>query len=159
MTIRYFVQADEPNKKDLETFFNHLDLVLKHQDFILNNSKYSNIHIKGCGVFALYIPTFSLFVGDLLRLWGETCWKQEGKYFYAITGSPLSGSNSSKYWSKAEGFGYKSTTTFGKQLTAANCLLRTGSPIRTTNSIPVNVPKRIASDLSTGELIEVLKAF
>ncbi len=157
MTIRYFVQADEPNKQDLEAFFTHLDIILKHQDFILNDSKYSNIYLKGCGVFALYIPTFSLFVGDLLRLWNETEWKQGNKYFYAITGSPLSGSNSSKYWSHTEGFAHKSTTTFGKQIKSAICLLRTGKTGVSGNIIPVNVPKRNASDLSINELIEVLK--
>lgn len=158
MTIRYFVQADEPNKQDLETLFNNLDLIIKHQDFILNDSKYSNICIKGCGVFALYIPTFSLFIGDLLQLWAETEWKQDDQYFYAITGSPLSGSNSSKYWSNTEGFAHKSTTTFGKQIKSAICLLRTGSTVIPNGGVPVNVPKRIASDLSINELIEVLKA-
>lgn len=157
MTIRYFVQVDEPNKQDLETFFTNLDLILTHQNFILNDSKYSNIHLKGCGVFALYIPTFSLFVGDLLRLWETTEWKQNDRYFYSITGSPLSGSNSSKYWSYTKGFAHKSTTTFGKQIKSAICLLRTGSTSIPSGCIAVNIPKRNASDLSINELIEVLK--
>lgn len=157
MTIQYFVQADEPNKQDLETFFTNLDLILTHQNFILNDSKYSNIQIKGCGVFALYIPTFPLFVGDLLQLWAKTEWKQDDQYFYAITGSPLSGSNSSKYWSNTDGFTHKSTTTFGKQIKSAICLLRTGSMVIPDGGVSVNVPQRIASDLSISELIEVLK--
>lgn len=157
MTIRYFVQADEPNKQDLETLFTNLDLILTHQDFILNDSKYSNICIRGCGVFALYIPTFPLFVGDLLQLWAKTEWKQDEDYFYCITGSPLSGSNSSKYWSNKAGFAHKSTTTFGKQIKSAICLLRTGSTVIPDGGVSVNVPKRTASDFNINELIEVLK--
>lgn len=45
-----------------------------------------------------------LSIGELLKLWDETDWKQEGKYFYCITGSPLSGGNSSRYWSDKDGF-------------------------------------------------------
>ena len=115
MTVSFYVQAATPDKEVLQALFDNLDLLQQHQDLILSNPKYYNIHIQGSGVFALYIPTFSLSLGELLLLWQHTPWKQEDTYFYCITGSPLSGSNTSRYWSKEQGLSNKYTPTFGKQ--------------------------------------------
>ena len=78
--------------------------------------------------------------------------------FYCITGSPLSGSNTSRYWSKEQGLANKYTPTFGKQLRSAIFVRRTGSPIYDEHKpIPVSVPKLQASDMTIFELIEELK--
>ena len=79
-----------------------------------------NIHIQGTGVFLLYAMPFRLFLGDMLTLWAEGCWKENEDYFYCITGSPLSGSNSSSYWSETAGFSYKSNA--GKNFMDMFCL-------------------------------------
>ena len=100
MTVKFYVQAATPDKEVLQALFDNLDLLQQHQDLILSNPKYYNIPIQGSGVFALYIPTFSLCLGELLLLWQHTPWKQEDTYFYCITGSPLSGSNTSRYGTK-----------------------------------------------------------
>ena len=107
MTVKFYVQAATPDKEVLQALFDNLDLLQQHQDLILSNPKYYNISIQGSGVFALYIPTFSLCLGELLLLWQHTPWKQEDTYFYCITGSPLSGSNTSRYWSKEQGLDIK----------------------------------------------------
>ena len=158
MTVSFYVQAATPDKEVLQALFDNLDLLQQHQDLILSNPKYYNIHIQGSGVFALYIPTFSLFLGELLLLWQHTPWKQEDTYFYCITGSPLSGSNTSRYWNKEQGFANKYTPTFGKQLRSAIFVRRTGSPIYDEHKpTPVSVPKLQASDMTIFELIEELK--
>ena len=77
MTVKFYVQAVTPDKEVLQALFDNLDLLQRHQDLILSNPKYYNIHIQGSGVFALYIPTFSLCLGELLLLWQHTPWKQE----------------------------------------------------------------------------------
>lgn len=156
MTIKFVVSADEPDTKNLEIFFANLDLIFKHQDLILHTPEYYDIHIRGTGCFALYMPTFPLLLGDLLRLWAETEWRQDDKYFYCITGSPLSGRNSSKYWSRAEGLGCESTAVFSRQLSAAVCLLQTGSPIRREDALPLDLPQRKASDWDIERLVESL---
>ena len=158
MTARFYVQAATPDKEVLQALFDNLDLLQQHQDLILSNPKYYNIHIQGSGVFALYIPTFSLCLGELLLLWQHTPWKQEDAYFYCITGSPLSGSNTSRYWSKEQGFANKYTPTFGKQLRSAIFVRRIGSPIYDEHKpTPVSVPNIQASDMTIFELIEELK--
>ena len=151
MTVSFYVQAATPDKEVLQTLFDNLDLLQQHQDLILSNPKYYNIHIQGSGVFALYIPTFSLCLGELLLLWQHTPWKQEDTYFYCITGSPLSGSNTSRYWSKEQGFANKYTPTFGKQISSAISIYDEHKPT------PVSVPKLQASDITIFELIEELK--
>ena len=150
MTARFYVQAATPDKEVLQALFDNLDLLQRHQDLILSNPKYYNIHIQGSGVFALYIPTFSLCLGELLLLWQHTPWKQEDAYFYCITGSPLSGSNTSRYWNKEQGLANKYTPTFGKQLRSA-IIYDEHKPT------PVSVPKLQASDMTIIELIEELK--
>jgi len=158
MTVQFFVQPDTADEDGLKLLFDNLSLIQQNRDLILNTPQYYNIRIAGCGVFALYVPTFSLFIGDLLRLWEETEWKQGDAYFYCITGSPLSGSNSSSYWSKTEGFNHKTATTFGKQVRSALMLINHNTcQIPAGNSVPIRVSKRSAADLSIEELIENLK--
>ena len=157
MTLKFFVQPQKADDSVLQALFDNLSLLQQHQDLILANPKYYCIPIQGSGVFPLYIPTFTLCLGELLLLWQQTEWKQGDTYFYCITGSPLSGSNSSKYWSSKQGFSSQSTKTFGNQLRAAMSVRRTGSPICESGLIPVVTPKFQASDMSIFELIEQLK--
>jgi len=157
MTVQFFVQPETADEDGLKLLFANLSLIQQNRDLILNTPKYYNIRVSGCGVFALYVPTFPLFVGDLLQLWAETEWKQGDDYFYCITGSPLSGSNSSSYWRKTEGFNHKSTTTFGKQVRCAFTLINSGScQVPDNGPVSVQVPKRATSDLTLKELIEDL---
>lgn len=157
MTVKFFVRADEPDRKALQALFDNLPLLQKHKDLILSDSRYYNICIPGSGVFALYIPTFTLCLGELLTLWEKTDWKQGDIYFYVITGSPLSGSNSSGYWSPKKGFACKYTPTFGKQLRAAISLRRTGSPVYEQGPMEVDTQKITASDISIFDMIDELK--
>lgn len=72
MSVKFFVQPEDADESSLKLLFTNLSLIQQYQDLILNTPEYYNIHIRGCGVYALYIPTFSLFLGDLLRLWAES---------------------------------------------------------------------------------------
>ena len=158
MTMCFFAKPDEANTQDLETFFNNFELIQQHKDEIYANPEYCNIYIQGCGVFPLYVQSIRLSIGELLKLWDETEWKQDDKYFYCITGSPLSGSNSSKYWSKEDDFSYTSTKTFGNQIRSALWLLQTESTDIKSRCTPIEVPNREPSTLTVNDLITILNS-
>lgn len=157
MTIKFFARAEDPADHDLKEFFNHLDLILRHQDFILATPELSRIHLKGCGAFPLYVSSISLTVGELLQLWEQTAWRQEDKYFFSITGSPLSGGNSSRYWSRKKGLAHCRTAVFSAQFLAALSLRQTGSPVFGLVT-PVDVPPQPFSELTIGDLLAALEA-
>lgn len=159
MTVHVFVSAEKPNKADLELLFNHLNLIVKYKKQVLGNPDFYNIHIQGTGAFLLYAMPFRLFLGDMLTLWDKGGWKENEDYFYCITGSPLSGSNSSSYWSETAGFSYKSNAgkNFMDMFRTASSLLNTGK-IERTESISGTVPTRTASKMTIADLISVLKS-
>ena len=157
MTMCFFAKPDEANTQDLETFFNNLDLINQYKQLIFDTPDYFNIRIAGCGVFPLYIQSIRLSIGELLKLWKETDWKQDDKYFYCITGSPLSGGNSSKYWSSKKGFKSMETGVFTKQMRSALWLLQTGSTEIKSRCTPIEIPKREPSKLTVNDLVEILK--
>ena len=158
MTMCFFAKPDEANIQDLETFFNNFDIIQQHKQLIFDTPDYYNIQIAGCGVFPLYVQSIRLSIGELLKLWKETDWKQGDKYFYCITGSPLSGGNSSKYWSSDKGFANMETKTFTNQLRTALWLLQTGSTEIKSRCTPIEVPKREPSKLTVNDLITILNS-
>lgn len=95
--LHFFAKPDTPNNEAIQAFFDNFDLIQQHKQLIFNTPDYYSIRIVGSGCFPLYTPPIKLSIGELLKLWDETEWKQDDKYFYCITGSPLSGGNSSKY--------------------------------------------------------------
>lgn len=97
MVIRFFAKPDTPNNEAIQAFFDNFDLIQQHKQLIFDTPDYYSIRIVCSGCFPLYTPQIKLSIGELLKLWDETEWKQDDKYFYCITGSPLSGGNSSKY--------------------------------------------------------------
>ena len=156
MAIRFFAKPDTPNNEDLQAFFSNFDLIQQNKEKIYANPEYYNIRIVGCGCFPLYMQPVRLSIGELLKLWDETDWKHEGKYFYCITGSPLSGGNSSRYWSDKDGFSSMSTSTFSKQIRTALWLLQTGSTEIQSRCTVIDVPKREPSKLKIMDLIAAL---
>lgn len=157
MTIRFFAKPDEASTQDLEIFFKNFNLIQQHKQLILDTQEYYNIRITGCGVFALYMSSIRLSIGELLKLWNDTVWKQDDKYFYCITGSPLSGGNSSKYWSPNIGFKSMETHTFSTQIRNALWLLQTGSTEIQSNCTAIDIPNREISKLTINDLIDGLK--
>lgn len=158
MTIHFFAKPDKANDQDLEKFFNNFDLIQEHKQLIFDTPEYYNIRIAGLGCFPLYTPSIKLSIGELLKLWDETDWKQDDKYFYCITGSPLSGGNSSKYWSHKKGFKSMKTTVFTKQMRSALWLLQTGSTEIKSICTPVDPPEREVSKLTVNDLIAKLNS-
>lgn len=158
MTMCFFAKPDEENTQDLETFFNNLDLINQHKQLIFDTPDYFNIRIAGLGCFPLYVQPIRLSIGELLKLWDETEWKQDDKYFYTIVGSPLSGGNSSKYWSSKKGFKSMETGVFNKQMRSALWLLQTGSTEIKSRCTPADPPKREVSNLTVNDLIDILQS-
>lgn len=157
MVIRFFAKPDTPNNEAIQAFFDNFDLIQQHKEEIYANHEYFSIRIVGSGCFPLYTPPIKLSIGELLRLWNETEWKQDDKYFYCITGSPLSGGNSSKYWSSKKGFKSMETSVFTKQMRSALWLLQTGSTEIKSRCTPADPPKREVSNLTVNDLIDILQ--
>jgi len=157
MVIRFFAKPDTPNNEDIQAFFDNFDLIQQHKQLIFDTPEYYSIKIASFGCFPLYTPPIRLSIGELLRLWDETEWKQDDKYFYCITGSPLSGGNSSKYWSSKKGFKSMETGVFTKQIRSALWLLQTGSTEIKSRCTPIEVPKRESSTLTVNDLIDILQ--
>ena len=157
MTIQFFAKPDTPNNEAIQAFFDNFDLIQQHKEEIYANPEYYNIFIQGCGAFPLYTPPIKLSIGELLKLWDETEWKQDDKYFYTIVGSPLSGGNSSKYWSLKKGFKSMGTGVFTKQMRSALWLLQTGSTEVKSRCTPIEVPKCEPSKLTVNDLIDILQ--
>lgn len=157
MVIRFFAKPDTPNNEAIQAFFNNFDLIQQHKEEIYANPEYFNILVVGLGCFPLYTPPIKLSIGELLKLWDETEWKQDDKYFYTIVGSPLSGGNSSKYWSSKKGFKSMETCVFTKQMRSALWLLQTGSTEIKSRCTPIEVPKREPSKLTVNDLIGILQ--
>lgn len=158
MTLHFFAKPDTPNNEAIQAFFDNFDLIQQHKEEIYANPEYYSIRVAGLGCFPLYTPPIKLSIGELLRLWDETEWKQDDKYFYCITGSPLSGGNSSKYWSSKKGFKSMETGVFTKQMRSALWLLQTGSAEIKLRCTPIEVPKREPSTLTVNDLIAALNS-
>ena len=125
--LHFFAKPDTPNNEAIQAFFDNFDLIQQHKQLIFDTPDYYSIQIVGSCCFPLYTPPIKLSIGELLKLWDETEWKQDDKYFYCITGSLLSGGNSSKYWSSKKGFKSMETDVFTKQMRSSLWLLQTGS--------------------------------
>ena len=157
MVIKFFAKPDTPNNESIQAFFDNFDLIQQHKEEIYANPEYYSIRVTVCGAFPLYTPPIKLSIGELLRLWDETEWKQDDKYFYTIVGSPLSGGNSSKYWSSKKGFKSMETSVFTKQMRSALWLLQTGSTEIKSRCTPIEVPKREPSKLTVNDLIDIVQ--
>lgn len=112
--FRIYAKADTPDKEELTLLFANLERLYRHKDLICHTPAYYNIRLKGCGVFALYIGTCRLTLGDMLRLWESEPWQRDGVYICHIVGSPLSGGNSCAKWSRKKGFFHKKESSFMK---------------------------------------------
>ncbi|MBQ4472237.1 MAG: hypothetical protein II942_03235 [Alphaproteobacteria bacterium] len=154
MTIKITVTSPNEDKKALETLFSNIELIMAHKDIILSTPEYYNIHVVGVGVYPLYIPALKLFLGDLIKLWNETPWKQGNNYFYYTIGSPLSGRNSSKSWNSKQGFSTTHLDSIGVLLKPAYLLINTGKTTTSAGCVPVNVPHRTPSNLTIHDLID-----
>ena len=155
--LHFFAKLDTPNNEAIQAFFDNFDLIQQHKEEIYANPEYYNIRISGLGCFPLYTPPIKLSIGELLKLWDETEWKQDDKYFYTIVGSPLSGGNSSKYWSSKKGFKSMETGIFTKQMRASLWLLQTGSTEIKSRCTPADPQKREVSKLTVNNLIKILQ--
>lgn len=89
--------APAVDKSAISHLFNNLDLILDNKSKILFHKKYRRIKISGINISGLYLGTYDLFLGDLLKLWEKTEWKTASRYYYSIIGTPLSDMNTS-YW-------------------------------------------------------------
>ena len=158
MTVTHYVSAPDTKDNELKALFENIQLIEKNKYLIIRTPEYYNISITGFGVFPLYVPSVKLHLGDMLILWEHTAWKQDDVYFYSMTGSPLSGSNSCRVWSEKKGFHHAESKTFRALLAPAYSVITTGYPnVDEKAPMAVTVQKKEPSQMTIAELVEILK--
>ena len=157
MTLKIMVRPPKPNEEELKALFENLDLLIQHKDKIFQTPDLYSVRVCGAGIFPLYISPIRLSVGELLRLWTAGEWKDGDSYFFFVTGSPLSGRNSCRVWSKKKGFRHLSAPSMAKLLKPAYTLVNKGSSQSDEHIVEINVPSRKPSSLLLRDLLRILK--
>ena len=96
--IQSVITEPAKDKDFVGAVFANLDLLLKNKNVIYSHQEFYNIQIPGFFVGGIFIGQRNLLLGDLMVLWENTGWQSDGKYYYSIVGSPLSGRNSAKWY-------------------------------------------------------------
>lgn len=147
----------EEDIKALDALFSNINLIEQNRNIIYETDDYYNICIPGVGVCLAHMEIVPLFLGDLLRLWEHSVWKQDDNYCYFVTGSPSSNNNICRIWSRKDGFIQNSIKDIGELAFPAFSLINNG-----TISNKICVQKSTAttktnSHLSIFNLINKLK--
>ena len=156
MSIIYKINTPSFDGCALKALFNNLEQIISHQDLIISHRQYRDIAISGCGAYPLYTPPLSLFLGDLLQLWQCKAWRIGNEYFYFSVGSPLSGSNESRFWSTNNGFGIRQLPSMLSLLRPAYTLINEGKVSFDCQSFCTSIKPRTASELTIFDLLEHL---
>ena len=147
------------DNEEIRQLFANIDLILANADKILQNEKYRNITVKGCGIDGIYIGHINLFLGDLISLWSNCSpWRNGQKFYYHLGGSPLSGMSFCTYWENGKigcDRGDISAPSFWTLLKPAGVVVKNNTEQHNCISIPF--PKRLASEMKIGDLLELLK--
>jgi len=157
MTIKFFVRPPEANNEALEKLFANIDFIESNRELILSTPEFYGIRISGTGIYPIYTAHLPLLLGDLLILWQQTLWKTKDAYAFHIVGSPLSGSNSCRIWSKKKGFQYTHMPSMMAMMRPAFLLVQTGKTERDGNTLSAEIPLRPSSTLTIDDLITCLK--
>ena len=95
-----YVVAAQPasDKQTIDLLFNNIDKIIQNEKIINKNPDFYNITIPGVCVSGLYVGRQMICLGDLLRLWRDSVWGADGRYYYNVGGTPLSGAAIKSYW-------------------------------------------------------------
>ena len=96
MIINSVVSTTPSNISHLRIFFKNINLIIENKSLILQTPDFCNIQIDGMGICSMYSGSTDLYLGDILKLWEKTLWRQGDTYTYFIGGSPLTGRNTRK---------------------------------------------------------------
>ena len=144
------------DNEEIRQLFANIDLILANADKILQNEKYRNITVKGCGIDGIYIGHINLFLGDLISLWSNCSpWRNGQKFYYHLGGSPLSGMSFCTYWENGKIGCDRYGPSFGTLLKPAGVVIKNNTEQDNCKSIPF--PKRLASEMKIVDLLELLK--
>jgi len=69
----------------------HVNLLLEHQERICSIEQWAQIHLPDIGLFAMYVTTPSIRLGQLLKSWIDTPMRQGDFFILKGIGSPFSG--------------------------------------------------------------------
>ncbi|MBR5904247.1 MAG: hypothetical protein IKZ49_01790 [Alphaproteobacteria bacterium] len=97
----FSVNSPEQDEQERQCLFENIDLLIENTDLICKRKRYSTIPVPGmgCGNSIAGGEKFNLAV--LLKLWTETRWHEDSKYYIFASGSGLSGCNTT-WWYNAE---------------------------------------------------------
>lgn len=98
MTELYSMARQVSDVESINLLFNNIDKVIQNEKFINENPDYYNIIIPGIYVSGLYVGRQMICLGDLLKLWHNSVWCSDGRYYYNVGGTPLSGAAIKSYW-------------------------------------------------------------
>lgn len=155
--ITFRAGPTEPlENEEIYMLFANIDLIMANADKILQNAAYRNIHIKGTGIDGMYIGHINLFLGDLIRLWSNgSPWQNEGKYYYHLGGSPLSGMSFCTYWQDGKIGCDRNTPSFCTLLKPAGQVTKNAED--TENGVSAPYFKSQASELNINDLLKALQ--
>lgn len=152
--LKISTTAPQNNEWELNELFSQIDTIEKNKEKILNTPELYNIHISGMNIAGLYIGNHPLFLGDLLKLWEKEPWKKDDRYYFKVTGSPLSGMSFASYWSKKKGIRTeKNNPSFG---TLAFPALRMLQKIK-NEPHKISSSKRLPSGLKISDLSDHIR--
>lgn len=155
MTEIYNIPNED--KAALKALFSNIRLIEQNKNLIYEIDDYYNIGISGFGVCLAHMETVPLFLGDLLKLWEHSVWRQDDNYCYFVMGSPRSNNNICHICNRKYRFIQKSIKNLGELAFPAFSLINNG-----TISNKICVQKSTAttktnSHLSIFNLINKLK--
>lgn len=101
MVLKTVVVAPTTDKGAVSCLFENLNLINANRDKIWGTPEFSNIQIPGLYVGGLYVGIYQIRLGDMLKLWFNTQWHEDNRYYYNIIGTPLSGMNTA-HWYNAD---------------------------------------------------------
>ena len=151
MIFNFFSTKKKQPITELDILFDNLDLILRHQDFIISNPDFYNIEIP-----SVSIANYKITLGELLNLWKdkESYWQQGNKFYYNLPGYSLSGNNRCCYFERKKGHKCKYSYQFIVQKKSVFKLLEKR---KSKNKKPFTVPPAPNTDTTLEYLVNILQ--
>ena len=150
MVLKTVVVAPTNDNGAVSYLFENLDLIKSNKEKIWATPEFNAIQIPGVYVGGLYVGVYQIRLGDLIKLWDETEWHNDNKYYYNIIGTPLSGMNTANWYDEKNNTFEAGTYSNGK-------LRFMGLARPAFKQVKKNQLKEPASTLSVFDLVQQLR--
>lgn len=150
MVLKTVVVAPTNDNGAILCLFENLNLIKSNKEKIWATPEFNTIQISGVYVGGLYVGVYQIRLGDLIKLWDETEWHNDNKYYYNIIGTPLSGMNTANWYDEKN-------NTFGSGTYSNGKLRFLGLARPAFNQIKKNQTKEPISKLTVFDLVQQLR--